>query len=72
MYDLLTTALLFVILTPGVLLSLPSSVHGDVLTALVHAVVFWVVLRLLSGMIPWWAVWIAAAALVGYKFSSGA
>ena len=70
MYDLLTTALLFVLLTPGVLLSLPSSTHGDILTALVHALVFLVVLRFLSGFIPWWSVWLGTIVLVGYKFSS--
>lgn len=68
MYDLLTTAMLFVLLTPGVLLSLPSSTHGDIVTALVHAFVFWVVLRFLSGYVPWWGVWLAAVALIGYKF----
>jgi hypothetical protein len=68
MYDLLTTALLFVLLTPGVLLSLPNSAHGDILTALVHALVFWVVLRFLSGLVPWWAVWVGGIALIGYKF----
>ena len=67
MYDLLTTALLFVLLTPGVLLSLPSSTHGDIMTALVHAIVFWVVLRFLSGYVPWWGVWVAAIGLIGYK-----
>ena len=71
MYDLLTTALLFVLLTPGVLLSLPSSVHGDILTALVHAIVFWVVLRFLTSYIPWWMVWIAGIGAIGYKFSAG-
>ena len=71
MYDLLTTALLFVLLTPGVLLSLPSSTHGDILTALVHALVFWVVLRFLSAYVPWWSVWLTTVVLVGYKFSSG-
>ena len=68
MYDLLTSALLFVLLTPGVLLSLPSSTHGDILTALVHAIVFWVVLRFLSGYIPWWVIWVAGVGLIGYKF----
>jgi hypothetical protein len=68
MYDLLTTSLLFVILTPGVLLSLPSSTHGDVATALVHALVFWIILRFLSRRISWWVIWIAAIGAIGYKF----
>jgi len=68
MYDLLTTALLFVALTPGVLLSLPSSIHGDIMTAVVHALVFFVVLRFLSGLIPWWAIWVVGVGAIGYKF----
>ena len=68
MYDLLTTSLLFVLLTPGVLLSLPSSTHGSILTALVHAFVFWVVLRFLSATVPWWSVWLLAVGVIGYKF----
>jgi len=69
MYDLLTTALLFVLLTPGVLLSLPNSAHGDITTALVHALVFWIVLRFVSGYISWWVIWTAAVVIVGYRFS---
>ena len=67
MYDLLTTSMLFMLLTPGVLLSLPSSAHGDIMTAVIHAIVFWVVLRFLSGYVPWWAVWIVGLGLIGYK-----
>jgi hypothetical protein len=70
MYDLLTTALLFVALTPGVLLSLPSSTHGDIMTAVVHALVFFVVLRFLSSIIPWWAIWVVGVGAIGYKFYS--
>jgi hypothetical protein len=70
MYDLITTALLFLLLTPGVLLSLPSSSHGDITTALVHALVFWIILRFMSAIIPWWVIWVAAIGLVGYKFST--
>jgi glucan phosphoethanolaminetransferase (alkaline phosphatase superfamily) len=70
MYDLLTTVLLFLLLTPGVLLSLPSSTHGDITTAIIHALVFWIILRFLSGMIPWWMIWIAATVLVGYKVTT--
>jgi hypothetical protein len=70
MYDLLTTGLLFVLLTPGVLLSLPSSAHGDIITALVHAVVFWIVLRFISGYIPWWVIWLAAGVVISYRSSN--
>lgn len=68
MYDLFTTALLFVILTPGVLLSLPNGGHGDIITALVHALVFWIVLRFVSGVVSWWVIWLVAFAAIGYKF----
>jgi hypothetical protein len=69
MYDLLTTALLFVLLTPGVLLSLPSSSHGDITTAFLHALVFWIILRFVSGYVSWWVVWALAIGVIGYKFS---
>lgn len=72
MYDLITTALLFVLLTPGVLLSLPSSNHGDILTALVHALVFWIILRFASAYIPWWAIWLGGVAAIGFRFYSPA
>lgn len=72
MYDLLTTGLLFVLLTPGVLLSLPSSAHGDIITALVHAVVFWIVLRFISGYIPWWVIWLVAGVVISYRSSNPA
>ena len=64
MYDLFTTALLFVVLTPGVLLSLPSSAHGDITTALIHALVFWIILRFVSGYISWWVIWLVAIAAI--------
>lgn len=63
MYDLITSALLFVILTPGVLLTLPL---GSVLfTAIAHAVVFYVVQRFAAVFVPWWGIWVAAAVVVG-------
>jgi hypothetical protein len=70
MYDLLTTALIFVLLTPGVLLSLPSSSHGDIMTALVHALVFWIVLRFVASRISWWVIWLVAIVAIGYKMST--
>jgi hypothetical protein len=69
MYDLLTTALIFVLLTPGLLLSLPSSTHGDLTTALVHALVFWIVLRFVASRISWWVIWLVAVVAIGYKMS---
>lgn len=70
MYDLFTSALLFVLLTPGVLLNIPSSVHGNIFTALVHALVFWIVLRFVSGYIPWWVIWVGTAVVISYRSSN--
>ncbi len=63
MYDLLTSAILFVILTPGVVLTLPPS--GGVTAAIVHAVVFYVIQAFLAQYIPWWAIWVAGVLIVG-------
>lgn len=63
MYDLLTSSVLFVILTPGVVLTLPPS--GGVMAAVVHAVVFYVIQAFASQYIPWWAIWATAAVVVG-------
>ncbi len=63
MYDLATSAVLFVLLTPGVLLTLPPG--GGIMAAVVHAVVFYVVQAYLSAYVPWWGVWVAAAVVVG-------
>ena len=63
MYDLLTSAVLFVILTPGVFLTLPPT--GGLAAAVVHAVVFYVIQAYLSQLVPWWGIWIAAVVVVG-------
>lgn len=64
MYDLLTSTLLFILLTPGVLLTLPPG--GSVITvAIVHAIVFYVVQTFLTRFVPWWGIWIAALVVVG-------
>jgi len=64
MYDLITVALLFVVLAPGVVLNLGSS---PLIAALVHAVVFYLVLRFVSVYVPWWGVWTVAALVIGGK-----
>ena len=70
MYDLITSALLFVLLTPGVLLTLPPG--GSVLTAaVVHAIVFYVVQMYLAQFVPWWGIWVAAAVVIGVRIYSG-
>lgn len=66
MYDLITTALLFVILTPGVVLTLPPG--ASVITAaIVHAIVFYVVQAFVSRYVPWWGIWIIAAVVIGAR-----
>lgn len=66
MYDLITTALLFVILTPGVVLTLPPG--ASVITAaVVHAIVFYVVQAFVSRYVPWWGIWIVAAVVIGAR-----
>lgn len=63
MYDLLTSAVLFVILTPGVVLTLPPS--GGIMAAVVHAVVFYLIQAYLSQFVPWWGIWAAGVLIVG-------
>lgn len=65
MYDSITSAFLFVLLVPGVLVTLPPS--GGVMAAIVHAVVFYVVQAYLTAYVPWWAIWVAAGLVVGGK-----
>jgi len=64
MYDLITVALLFVVLAPGVVLNLGPS---PLIAALIHAVVFYVVLRFVSAFVPWWGIWAVAALVIGGK-----
>jgi hypothetical protein len=66
MYDLLTSAVLFVILTPGVVLTLPPS--GGIMAAVVHAVVFYVIQAYLSQFVPWWAIWATGAIVIGGRW----
>ena len=64
MYDAFTTALLFLVLIPGVVITLPPGA-STLTAALVHAVVFFAILVYFSSMIPWWGIWIAAAVVGG-------
>jgi hypothetical protein len=66
MYDILTTVALFVLLVPGVLVTLPPGA-SILVSALVHAVVFWAALKYLSAFVPWWGVWVIAVVAVGGK-----
>jgi hypothetical protein len=65
MYDILTSSLLFIILTPGVLLTIPPT--GGIMAAIVHAVVFYVVQSFLSKLVPAWGILVLAVVVVGLK-----
>lgn len=69
MYDLFTSSLLFLVLVPGVLVTIPPG--GGITAAIVHAVVFYIVQRYVAQYVPWWGVWILAAVAVGLKLFSG-
>lgn len=64
MYDLITIALLFVVLAPGVVLNLGPS---PLIAALVHAAIFYAILQFVSAHVPWWGVWIVAVLVIGGK-----
>ena len=70
MYDIITTSLLFFVLAPGVLLTLPPG-GSPLIVGLVHTVVFFVVIQFLSRYIPWWGIWIAAALVAGIAMYRG-
>lgn len=67
MYDGITSALLFVALVPGVILSLGSGITA----AIIHGVVFYVIQRFISQYVPWWIVWAVVIIAVGWKFFGG-
>lgn len=66
MYDSITTAVLFVLLVPGVLVTLPPGMSG-IIPVIVHAIVFWAVQTYLSQYLPWWGVWAIAAVVIAGK-----
>lgn len=63
MYDIVTTTLLFFLLVPGVVLTLPPG-GSPLVAGLVHAVVFFAVLRWVSMYVPWWGIWVIAAVVI--------
>ena len=67
MYDIFTTAYLFFLLSPGVLLSLGSGLAA----AAIHAAVFFVILQYVSLYVPWWVVWLIGVPLVTLKVLRG-
>jgi hypothetical protein len=71
MYDLFTSSILFLVLVPGVLVTLPPG--GGITAAVVHAIVFYVVQRYVASYVPWWGIWIVAVIAIALKvFSSPA
>jgi len=70
MYDIFTTAYLFFLLCPGLLITLPPGA-GIMTAAAVHAIVFFLILQYVSLYVPWWAVWVVGVSIVGYKLWSG-
>jgi hypothetical protein len=70
MYDIFTTAYLFFLLCPGLLITLPPGA-GIMTSAAVHAIVFFLILQYVSLYVPWWAVWVVGVSVVGFKLWSG-
>jgi hypothetical protein len=70
MYDLLTSSVLFLVLVPGVLVTLPPT--GGLVAAVVHAVVFYVIQRYVAQYVPWWGIWVLAAVAVVLKLTTAA
>jgi hypothetical protein len=70
MYDPVTSSLLFFLLVPGVLITLPPGA-SILIAAITHAIVFWVVQTYLATYIPWWGIWIAAVVVAGGKYYMG-
>jgi hypothetical protein len=66
MYDIVTTAALFFLLVPGLLVSLPPG-GSALIVAAVHAAVFYALLRYASIFVPWWLVWLVVAGVVAMK-----
>jgi hypothetical protein len=69
MYDIFTTAYLFFLLCPGLLITLPPGA-GIMTAAAVHAILFFLILQYLSLYVPWWAVWVVGVSVVGLKLWS--
>lgn len=66
MYDLFTSAVLFFLLAPGVIVTLPPGASSHT-AAFVHAVVFFLVQQYLPQFVPNWGIWIAGAGVLAIK-----
>jgi hypothetical protein len=69
MYDLFTSSILFFVLVPGVLVTLPPG--GGFTAAVVHAIVFYVVQRWVAEYVPWWGILLVALVVVALKVFGG-
>ncbi len=69
MYDTLTSAALFLVLVPGVVLNIPPT--GGFAAAVVHAIVFYLVQSFLPMYVPSWGIWIITGIVVIAKVWSG-
>ena len=70
MYDLITTAYLFFVLCPGVLVTIPPG-SSIMIAAAIHAIIFWAIIQYLSRYVPWYAIWIVGIASVSAKLYFG-
>jgi hypothetical protein len=70
MYDLFTTAYLFFVLCPGVLVTIPPG-SSILMSAAIHAILFFLILQYLSLYIPWYVIWIVGIASVSSKVYFG-
>lgn len=66
MYDLFTSAVLFFVLAPGVIITLPPGASSHT-AAFVHAVVFYLVQQYLPQYVPNWGIWITGAGVLAIK-----
>jgi hypothetical protein len=70
MYDIFTTAYLFFLLVPGLLITLPPGA-GIMTAAAIHAIIFFLILQYVSLYVPWWAVWLVGVPIISYKVFYG-
>jgi hypothetical protein len=70
MYDIFTTAYLFFLLCPGLLITLPPGA-GIMTAAAIHAIIFFLILQYVSLYVPWWAVWLVGVPIISYKVFYG-
>lgn len=64
MYDTITSTLLFVLLVPGFILTLPP---GGVTAVVIHAIIFYLVQVYLPAYVPAWGIWIIVFGAIALK-----